>query len=397
MLTESKMNESAQMTNATEKEATDSIMTTLTPIKETELPQPSTTTSATKVSSTISTSKTTSESPNIAETTFIPETTDIPETTNIEETSVPEETTTEVSNEEKTERNDNDDGDEDEDEDEEEDEESVTTTTMEAPPNRIRAARGRLERGLKTRKDKKQTSSLTIKSSGQSRKSRSYYVLLDDENIEYENGFNLEILSHASPLGPMSTHPPLSTATATAQASGKYLNKNQKDLFENINTDMVEHIFYLNEYETVRVPYKIYDTIMKYAHVDSMQASVIEIDLDTDYYNLIIFVPDYQSGLSDLINKLRLHDSNTLRHIRNQMNTVWVKTIVPKFNLKGNTILTSDLQNVSNEKFISLIRLIYWYFFLFLFYSTTNSLKLSISLNHQKQISLIWPMIKHST
>lgn len=397
MLTESKMNESAQMTNATEKEATDSIMTTLTPIKEIELPQPSTTTSATKVSSTISTSKTTSESPNIAETTFIPETTDIPETTNIEETSVPEETTTEVSNEEKTERNDNDDGDEDEDEDEEEDEESVTTTTMEAPPNRIRAARGRLERGLKTRKDKKQTSSLTIKSSGQSRKSRSYYVLLDDENIEYENGFNLEILSHASPLGPMSTHPPLSTATATAQASGKYLNKNQKDLFENINTDMVEHIFYLNEYETVRVPYKIYDTIMKYAHVDSMQASVIEIDLDTDYYNLIIFVPDYQSGLSDLINKLRLHDSNTLRHIRNQMNTVWVKTIVPKFNLKGNTILTSDLQNVSNEKFISLIRLIYWYFFLFLFYSTTNSLKLSISLNHQKQISLIWPMIKHST
>lgn len=386
MLTESKMNESAPMTNATEKEATDSIMTTISPMNETEVQQTSTITSTMTSSSTTSTTSTitTSEAPDIDETTIVPETTDIPDTTNVEETSEQQEAAaTDVPNEETTEQNDNDDDDEDE--------ESVTTTTTEAPPSRKRAVRGRLGRGLKNRRDKKQTSSLTIKSSGQSRKSRSYYVLLDDENIEYENGFNLETSSHASLLGPLLTHPPLSTATATAQASGKYLNKNQKDLFENINTDMVEHIFYLNEYETVRVPYKIYDTIMKYAHVDSLQASVIEIDLDTDYYNLIIFVPDYQSGLSDLINKLRLHDSNTLRHIRNQMNAVWVKTIVPKFNLKGNTILTSDLQNVSHGIFMSLIRLIYWFLFFI-----THSLKLSISLNHQKQTSQTWPMIKRS-
>lgn len=337
MLTESNMNESAQMTNATEKEATDSIMTTLSPMNETEVQQTTTIMSTTTTISSTTSSTTTSKVPDIPETTIVPETTDISDTTNVEETSEIEEVTTDVPNEETTEENDNDD-------DDDEDEESVTTTTTEAPPSRKRAVRGRLGRGLKNRRDKKQTSSLTIKSSGQSRKSRSYYVLLDDENIEYENGFNLETSSHASLLGPLPTHPPLSTATA--QASGKYLNKNQKDLFENINTDMVEHIFYLNEYDTVRVPYKIYDTIMKYAHVDSLQASVIEIDLDTDYYNLIIFVPDYQSGLSDLINKLRLHDSNTLRHIRNQMDAVWVKTIVPKFNLKGNTILTSDLQNV---------------------------------------------------
>ncbi|CAO1346580.1 unnamed protein product [Diamesa serratosioi] len=330
MLSESKMNESAQMTNSTEKEATDSTMTTSAPIKETEVPFNST-----------NTFTTTSEAPGIAETTNGLDTTDIPETTHFEETSAPEETTTDVPDEETTQENNNDDdnvGDEDE--------ESVTKITTDASPSRKRAVRGRLGRGLKNRRDKKKTSSLTIKSSGQSRKSRSYYVLLDEENIEYENGFNLGTLSHASPLGPLQTHPPLSTATATAQTSGKHLNKNQKDLFENINTDMVEHIFYLNDCETVRVPYKIYDTIMKYAHVDSLQASMIEIDLDTDYYNLIIFVPDYQSGLSDLINKLRLHDSNTLRQIRNQMNTVWVKTIVPKFNLKGNTILTSDLQNL---------------------------------------------------
>ncbi|CAO1322185.1 unnamed protein product [Diamesa tonsa] len=337
MLTESNMNESAQMTNATEKEATDSIMTTLSPMNKTEVQQTTTIMSTTTTISSTTSSTTTSKVPDIPETTIVPETTDNSDTTNVEETSEVEEVTTDVPNEETTEENDNDD-------DDDEDEESVTTTTTEAPPSRKRAVRGRLGRGLKNRRDKKQTSSLTIKSSGQSRKSRSYYVLLDDENIEYENGFNLETSSHASLLGPLPTHPPLSTATA--QASGKYLNKNQKDLFENINTDMVEHIFYLNEYETVRVPYKIYDTIMKYAHVDSLQASVIEIDLDTDYYNLIIFVPDYQSGLSDLINKLRLHDSNTLRHIRNQMDAVWVKTIVPKFNLKGNTILTSDLQNL---------------------------------------------------
>lgn len=218
-----------------------------------------------------------------------------------------------------------------------------------APASRKR--RGRLGRGLKAknRRDKKQSSVIKSPAQGNAaRRSRSYYVLLDED---YENEFHLDSTSPSSvvplpvPLGPTTTtNNPISSPRPTL---GNYRYNNQKELFENVNTDTVEHIFYLNDYDTVRVPFKIYDTVMKFAHVETLQASVLEIDLDTEYYNLIIIVPDHPEGLIDLTNKLRLHDASTLRRIRNTMEFYWVKTIVPKFNLKGNSILTNDLQNVS--------------------------------------------------
>lgn len=226
-------------------------------------------------------------------------------------------------------------GDENTEENIQADDEDVTTV---APASRKR--RGRLGRGLKNknRRDKKQSPILK-------RRARSYYVLLDED---YENEFHLESTSPSSPPSPLypqgsTTAIPASTARST---HGKYRHSNPKDLFDNVDSDTVEHVFYLNEYESVRTPFKIYDTVMKYAHIDSLEASVLEIDLDTEHYNLIIFVPDHHDGLSDLTNKLRLHEPSTLRRIRNNMEFYWVKTIVPKFNLKGNTLLTMDLQNV---------------------------------------------------
>lgn len=219
--------------------------------------------------------------------------------------------------------------------------EDVTTV---APPSRKR--RGRLGRGVKAknRRDRKPSQMVRSPKPGAgSRRSRSYYVLLDED---YENEFHFESSSPTSvaPPGPTSTGNPISSPRPTI---GNYRNNNQKELFENANADTVEHIFYLNDYDTVRVPFKIYDSVMKFAHVEALQASVLEIDLDTEYYNLIIIVPDHHDGLGDLTNRLSLHEASTLRRIRNAMEFHWVKTIVPKFNLKGNTILTNDLQNVS--------------------------------------------------
>lgn len=235
-----------------------------------------------------------------------------------------------------------------------EDNENGDVTTVAAVS---RKRRGRLGRGLKSkaRRDRKQ--SPVIKSAGQGgtkRRSRSYYVILDED---YETDFHLDSVSHApaSTVGPASTANPLSSPHPVSSAYpvssprpsvGKFRKSNPKDLFDNVDTDTVEHIFYLNDHDTVRVPYKIYDSVMKYAHVDTLEASILEIDLDTEYYNLIIIVPDHHDGLRDLTNKLRLHAPSTLRRIRNSMEFYWVKTVVPKFSLKGNTILTNDLQNV---------------------------------------------------
>jgi Serpin (serine protease inhibitor) len=225
--------------------------------------------------------------------------------------------------------------------------EKEDATTV-APTNRKR--RGRLGRGLKGkhRRDMKQSLAITNPLLGDPKRlSRSYYVLLDED---YDNEFHFEATSpiplsstKAYLLGKQST----TASTSSRPTASRHRDNSQKELFENTNSDSVEHIFYLNDYETVRVPFKIYDTVMKYAHSESLQASVLEIDLDTDHYNLIIIVPDHHDGLSDLTNKLRLHEASTFRRIRSAMEFYWVKTIVPKFNLKGNTILTNDLQNVS--------------------------------------------------
>lgn len=305
MLTESKMNETAgNMTNVTE--ATDTAMST--PGNET----------------------TDEDEKGDEETTTLP-----PETSESDPTTTDEGSETEENAEESTVSDD--------------ENEDVTTAV---PASRKR--RGRLGRGLKAknRRDKKQTPPIKSPVQGAAkRRSRSYYVLLDEE---YENEFHLDSTSHSSPnpLGPTSTLIPTATAIPNVSprpTNGKNRNNNQKDLFDNVDSDSdsIEHIFYLSEHETVRVPFKIYDTVMKYSYIDSLQASVLEIDLDTEYYNLLLFVPDHHDGLSDLTNKLRLHEASTLRRIRNAMEFYWVKTIVPKFSLKGNTILTNDLQNVS--------------------------------------------------
>lgn len=225
-------------------------------------------------------------------------------------------------------------------------EEDVTTV---APPSRKR--RGRLGRGLKQKNRRERPQSPPIKSpvkGGTKRLPRSYYVLLDED---YESEFHLDATPPPTPA------PPSPTSTIAVSASpvsasprpalGKHRKNHPPDLFDNVNSDTVEHIFFINDFDSVRVPFKIYDSVMKYAHVESLEASVLEIDLDTEYYNLIIIVPDHPDGLRDLTNKLRLHEPSTLRRLRNAMEFYWVKTIVPKFNLKGNTILTNDLQNVS--------------------------------------------------
>lgn len=243
-----------------------------------------------------------------------------------------------------------------------------------------RKRRGRLGRGLRTkhRRDKKQLSSSptyvnATKNRASNRRSRSYEI------PDYESEFHLDVVTHYAPLTSLSTTstlPPISQIqSSTPQHASHEHNlyhhhhhhqpsttetpihtpkpslekrriNNHKDLFENVNSDTIEHIFYLNEYETVRVPYKLYDTVMKYAYINSLQSSFLEIDLDSEYYNLIIIIPDYQDGLNTLTSKLRTHSANTLRFVRNSMDFFWIKTIVPKFNLKGNTILTSDLQNM---------------------------------------------------
>lgn len=114
------------------------------------------------------------------------------------------------------------------------------------------------------------------------------------------------------------------------------------------NDDFIEHYFYVNNYDTIQIPFKIYNSILKYAYVESIHSTLLELELDSDYYSLLIILPDYQYGLENLLRNLNTHPFQNLREIKKQMKYAWVKSIVPKFNLKGNILLTNDLQNVTN-------------------------------------------------
>lgn len=117
---------------------------------------------------------------------------------------------------------------------------------------------------------------------------------------------------------------------------------------ERLLDDTIEHNFYISEVETIKVPYKIYNTILNYAYVERLQSTVLELELDSEDYKLIILLPDYEFGLVNLMKLLHTGENfPNMRDIVKQMTPSWVKTIVPKFMLKGNIILTSDLQNVS--------------------------------------------------
>lgn len=116
--------------------------------------------------------------------------------------------------------------------------------------------------------------------------------------------------------------------------------------------DVFNHFFYLTHYETIQVPYKFYNTIMRFTYVEAIRTSVLELELDSDNYNLMIFLPDYDYGLDNLLAAMKSNFVPSLRDIKKSMKQEWVKAIVPKFNLKGNIILTSDLQNVSLTVFI---------------------------------------------
>ncbi|XP_052869186.1 uncharacterized protein LOC128274886 [Anopheles cruzii] len=112
--------------------------------------------------------------------------------------------------------------------------------------------------------------------------------------------------------------------------------------------DTIEHNFYLTETEIVRVPYKVYNTILKYAYIEELHSTVIELELDSEDYKLLLILPDYEYGLGNVLKLLQVGENGVpnLRDITDQMNPTWVKTIVPKFNLKGSIVLTSDLQNL---------------------------------------------------
>ncbi|XP_065372208.1 uncharacterized protein Spn85F [Calliphora vicina] len=112
----------------------------------------------------------------------------------------------------------------------------------------------------------------------------------------------------------------------------------------NYNTDVISHVFYLNNQHVIYTTFKVYNAVLYYKYFDRLRLSVLELELDTPEYNLIILLPDYNTDLVAAASSLRAGPK--LRLMRKQLKPKWVQAIIPDFRLHGTMFLTNDLQNL---------------------------------------------------
>lgn len=114
----------------------------------------------------------------------------------------------------------------------------------------------------------------------------------------------------------------------------------------NANGEIIDHVFYLNSHEIIHTMFRVYNSVLYYKYIESAKLSVLELELDSTEYNLMIFLPDFNTDLTDVISQLRYGPN--LRVLRKQLKPKWVQAIIPDFKLNGKIYLTNDLQNVSS-------------------------------------------------
>lgn len=114
----------------------------------------------------------------------------------------------------------------------------------------------------------------------------------------------------------------------------------------NYNTDVISHVFYLGSQQVVHTTFKVYNAVLYYKYFEHLKMSVLELELDTPEYNLMILLPDYHMDIVAAAASLKL--GPTLRLMRKQLKPRWVQAIIPDFKLHGTMFLTNDLQNVSS-------------------------------------------------
>lgn len=113
----------------------------------------------------------------------------------------------------------------------------------------------------------------------------------------------------------------------------------------NPNGEIIDHVFYLNSHEIIHTMFRVYNSVLYYKYLESMKLSILELELDSTDYNLMILLPDFNTDLTGVISQLRYGPN--LRILRKQLKPRWVQAIIPDFRLNGKIYLTNDLQNVS--------------------------------------------------
>ncbi|XP_061392570.1 uncharacterized protein LOC133328037 [Musca vetustissima] len=185
--------------------------------------------------------------------------------------------------------------------------------------------------------------------SAENRRKRHLFGLKDFDSHYFVNLLNSEPFIHSlTPIAALNTPPHTSYVPLTndyeVEADPNFINSSPAALKQNYNTDVITHVFYLSSQQIIYTTFKVYNAVLYYKYFEHMRLSVLELELDTPEYNLIILLPDYNSDLVAAAASLR--SGPKLRLMRKQLKPKWVQAIIPDFKLHGTIFLTNDLQNL---------------------------------------------------
>ncbi|KAH8310292.1 hypothetical protein KR044_000580 [Drosophila immigrans] len=147
--------------------------------------------------------------------------------------------------------------------------------------------------------------------------------------------------AHALPL------PPTAGFTHISNDFEPHYINDDAESKTNYNTDVISHVFYLGSQQVVHTTFKVYNAVLYYKYFEHLKMSVLELELDTPEYNLMILLPDYHMDIVAAAASLKL--GPTLRLMRKQLKPRWVQAIIPDFKLHGTMFLTNDLQNLGGH------------------------------------------------
>ncbi|EDW67778.1 uncharacterized protein Dvir_GJ24350 [Drosophila virilis] len=146
------------------------------------------------------------------------------------------------------------------------------------------------------------------------------------------------------PPHPLPIPPTAAFAHITNDFEPHYISEGGAETKTNYNTDVISHVFYLGSQQVVHTTFKVYNAVLYYRYFEHLKMSVLELELDTPEYNLMILLPDYHMDIVAAAASLKL--GPTLRLMRKQLKPRWVQAIIPDFKLHGTMFLTNDLQNM---------------------------------------------------
>lgn len=106
--------------------------------------------------------------------------------------------------------------------------------------------------------------------------------------------------------------------------------------------------FFASETETVNVPFMTQEVEVNYAHIEELNAEVIELPYSNRFTRMSILLPKDRHGIKDLEEKMKSFDFS---NIRRKMRTVLAKIKLPKFKFESTLFLDEPLKMVSSNVF----------------------------------------------